>query len=104
MPQSYDLSTERLIPFSQAPKHRLLCQGRTPGKPISLMTLHRWRTRGIAGVVLETKVVGRLRFTSDEAIVRFFRRINGDEVDAPMPGKVDRQHAAAERELEAVGA
>jgi hypothetical protein len=41
-----------------------------PGEP-HLATLHRWRSRGVKGVKLETLVIGGRRFTSLEALGRF---------------------------------
>ena len=35
-------------------------------------TLHRWRLRGIRGVKLDTILIGGRRYTSREALQRFF--------------------------------
>jgi len=61
---------EELIPFAQA---REAFPGR---KRIGLATLHRWRLQGVRGAVLETLVVGGVRFTSREAIARFIEAQN----------------------------
>jgi hypothetical protein len=44
---------------------------RTGGRRPNISTLHRWATRGVRGVVLETVAVGHVRYTSVEAVQRF---------------------------------
>lgn len=44
---------------------------RTGGRRPNISTLHRWATRGVRGVVLETVAVGHVRYTSIEAVRRF---------------------------------
>lgn len=39
--------------------------------------VQRWMRQGVGGVVLETFVVGKFRFTSKQAVRRFINRING---------------------------
>lgn len=41
-------------------------------KRLNLATLYRWQSRGIAGIKLETILVGGKRFTTVEALNRFF--------------------------------
>lgn len=60
---SLSLREETLIPFQRAPA--LL-----PKRP-HIATLHRWRVRGVRGVVLETCLIGGTRYTSHEALQRF---------------------------------
>lgn len=69
-----DLANEQLIPFSQA-------RDEFPGrKRVGLATLHRWRQRGVrGGIILETMVVGGVRFTSREAIQRFVAAMNSPQ-------------------------
>jgi Protein of unknown function (DUF1580) len=43
----------------------------TPGRP-HVSTVWRWATRGFRGIVLETITVAGKRFTSKEALCRFF--------------------------------
>lgn len=59
------IQSETLIAFQQA---RDCFPGR---KRVGNATMHRWRSTGVRGVVLETLIVGGLRFTSVEAIQRF---------------------------------
>jgi hypothetical protein len=44
---------------------------RTGGRRPNISTLHRWATRGVRGVKLETIAVGHVRYTSIEAVRRF---------------------------------
>lgn len=44
---------------------------RTGDRRPNISTLHRWATRGVRGVVLETVAVGHVRYTSIEAVQRF---------------------------------
>ena len=60
MPISLD---ERLLTLSEAAEQ-------IPGG-VHLSTLHRWRTRGVRGHVLETLRIGGKRVTSIEALQRF---------------------------------
>jgi hypothetical protein len=59
-----DIESEDLIPFPEAP-------AAFPGRKPCLQTLHRWRTIGVRGRVLETILIGGSRYTSREAIRRF---------------------------------
>src|SRR5687768_14797841 len=100
-----DVEHETVLPLSDAPRHPLLKRGRRPGQPVHRATLERWRTRGVAGVILETAKLGGVRVTTVEAVRRFFERLNNPDAlpDAPTPTKVRRAHEAAEKELEAAG-
>jgi hypothetical protein len=55
-------------------------------------------------VRLETVMIGGLRFTSVEALRRFFDR-TGDAATGPGPtaSEVRQRHVAAEKELDAAG-
>lgn len=46
-----------------------------PGN-ISLCTLRRWARVGFRGIRLETVIIGKRRFTTEDAIVRFLNLIN----------------------------
>ena len=76
---SIDVEFETLVQFPEA-------RSAFPGdRRVSLATLHRWRLKGVRGVKLETTLIGGLRYTSKEAIVRFIAAQNAD--DAPVsPG------------------
>ena len=63
-----DVQTESLIPFRDVPawtKEHL-------GNRVHPTTIHRWRLRGARGVKLETILAGGTRYTSTEALSRFF--------------------------------
>ncbi len=103
-----DLDRETVLPLSRAHRHPLLQHGRQPGKPIARGTLERWRTRGVLGagghrVILETMLYGGSRVTTTQAVERFLAALNGASTDTLNPRQVQRQHAAAERELENAG-
>lgn len=112
-------TTETVLPYSLAPRHPLLRQGRKAGRPVNRSTLERWRLRGVRGpggerVVLETALIGPgNRVTTVEALERFFAKLNGPAPAAERtpgrgwrprtPAAAARQHEAAERELDAAG-
>ena len=63
-----DIQNETLIPFRDVPawtKEHL-------GNRVHPSTIHRWRLRGARGVKLETILAGGTRYTSTEALSRFF--------------------------------
>ena len=77
-----DIEHEELVHFPDATKA-------FPGKKKCVQTLHRYRLRGVRGVVLETCVVGGLRYTSTEAIQRFVAAQN--RAEPPNPQVTDSQ-------------
>lgn len=64
-----NLDREDLVPLTAA---AAWIAGRTGGRRPNVSTLHRWASRGCRGVRLETVYVGHARFTSLEAVQRFF--------------------------------
>ena len=96
-----DTTQETIISFSDA-------RTAVPGidRRISLATLHRWRLNGVRGVKLETVLIGGLRYTSREAIVRFIAAQNADDTPAApviTPAQRRRQSESARQELERMG-
>ena len=69
-------TSEELVSLTEAT--RALPPGRN-GKRLHVSTLHRWAGRGLRGVVLETIHVGGRRYTSTEALQRFFDRLGAGE-------------------------
>lgn len=67
-----NLAGERLLTFAEAAAE--VQSGR--GGNISVRTIRRWASAGIRGVFLETCLRGGARFTTREAIERFFLRQN----------------------------
>jgi uncharacterized protein DUF1580 len=77
------------------------------GRGINPSTLWRWHVRGIRGQRLETLMVGGTRYTSAQAIQRFFERAtsaaDGQSVPAATAAQRRRAMQAAEQELIAAG-
>ena len=94
-----DLQKERPRSLTEAAKG-------LPNRP-SVRTLFRWSKKGINGIVLETVKLGHRRYTSDEALQRFFERITnattGPETSSRTSRDRERRIAAAERELDQAG-
>jgi hypothetical protein len=92
--QSLTLNEARTLPF---------LKGRR-GNRISLCTMHRWRTRGVGGVVLETARVGGTIVTTTEAVLRFIDRLSqrNDTSTRPSPNR-RQQLVRAEKRLDQAG-
>lgn len=71
------LQRERLLPLTEVLKHLPLRNG----KRMHYSTVYRWATKGARGHVLESFLVGGIRYTSHEAIERFITRAHRDEQD-----------------------
>ena len=81
------------------------CQTLFPNR-VNVSTARRWALGGVRGVVLETFVIGRERYTTPQAVDRFLRRINGEVVpDAsdPQPATGSGVASHVEGELEKAG-
>lgn len=92
---SIELSSEELRSLSAA-------ANTLPRRP-HVSTLWRWAQRGIRGIRLETILIGGRRYTSDEALDRFFTAATAAASGATPPTRTSRQQARAvadaEREL-----
>jgi hypothetical protein len=99
-----DRDTERLMTLTAAAR---TIPSRKEGSGVAPSTLWRWHVRGVRGVRLETLLVGGLRFTSNEAIKRFFERstaaADGTTHTAPTVTRQRVESLAAEQELIAAG-
>jgi len=95
---------ETRIPISEAHKHPLLRRPK-PMAPVHRSVIQRWITRGVRGVVLETVLIGGIRWTSAEAIQRFIERQNtpGATSNTVTPSQIAAAHAQAETELDVAG-
>ncbi len=52
-------------------------------------TLYRWALKGVRGIKLETVMMGGRRYTSDEAVDRFFARLSRPQMaSTPSPSKL----------------
>lgn len=89
-----DLDTERLLPLAKAARE-------LPGGPVHVGTLYRWFQKGVRGVRLETIMRGGVRFTSWEAIERFFRATTAVAEGAPVSVRTPKQREAAIARAEA---
>lgn len=65
---AFDIQNETLIPFKDVPKW---CRLHLKNN-VHPSTIYRWRLRGIRGIKLETVLAGGKRYTSAEALQRFF--------------------------------
>ena len=88
-----DISLETVVSLTEATRF-------LPGRP-HLSTLHRWRLCGVRGVRLETFLCGGKRFTSHEALARFFKATTA-AADAKVPKLPNnRQNRATNSQIEA---
>ena len=92
-----DISSEQMLTLTQAAK--LL-----PGRP-SVVTLWRWRSKGVKGRKLETVAIGGRTYTSREALERFARHDGGnaEAVAIRTPKQRERAIRQAEAELAKAG-
>ena len=97
---SIDLTAENPITLAEAART-------LPGGPVHVSTTHRWRMKGVRGVRLETFLRGGIRFTTDQAIERFFAATtaaaDGDATPVRTSRQRERAIEQAERELEQSG-
>lgn len=97
---SINVQTERLRSFSEVPS--------TLASRPNISTIHRWRLRGVRGIKLESIMIGGVRYTSDEALQRFFDRTTAvadgtAQPEARTATQRERAVSRAEAELEAAG-
>lgn len=95
--------SEQLLTLSAAAR---AIPGRS-GQGVHAATTWRWVRRGVRGIRLETVLIGGIRYTSREALERFFAAItaiaNGETPPIRTPTQRQRQIEAAERELSRAG-
>ncbi len=98
-----DLRNETTLTLNEARRLPYL-KGRA-GNRVSICTLHRWTTRGVAGVVLETLKAGGTLLTSVEAIDRFVTRLSNPIEHAPQRADANRRRQvdAAHQKLNDAG-
>ena len=84
-----DIVNEQMIPFSKIPAW---CEKHL-GNRVNRSTVHRWRLRGARGTKLETVLVGGRRYSSEEALLRFFENTTAAGEDEGSP----QQNAHARR-------
>ena len=98
-----DVLQEELLTFAQAARHARP-RGSKPAAPSSLW---RWHTRGIEKVRLETICLGGTRYTSVEALQRFFDAVTlaRSTQDAPQEPNAEpgTRSAAIKNRLQEAG-
>lgn len=88
-----DAVNEELITFGQAAR-RARPQGQRPAAPC---TIWRWHKKGVSGVKLETICIGGTRYTSAEALKRFFDAVTlarSSQANTPQPLNTPGSRAA----------
>jgi hypothetical protein len=90
---SIDLSAETPIALAEAART-------LPGGAVHVSTIHRWRMKGVRGVRLETFLRGGIRYTTDEAIERFFAATTAAADGTAPPVRTPRQRERAMQQAE----
>jgi hypothetical protein len=89
---SINLQHERAITLAEVPKH-LPKRG---GKKVHYSTVYRWVTKGSRGQVLESVMVGGIRYTSIEAVYRFLSAKPIKKTTAARSAAADYDHEIEE--------
>jgi hypothetical protein len=98
-----DTQAEQMLPLAKLARE--VPSRRRSGRGVQPSTVWRWTTKGIKGIRLESAVIGGIRFSSREALHRFFAATTAaaDGITAPPVVRTKRQReaaiAAAEKEL-----
>jgi hypothetical protein len=78
VPTVINVNEERLLTLAEAARS-------LPGGPVHVSTIHRWRLRGVRGVKLEVLLRGGIRYTSSEALGRFYSAVTAAADAAATP-------------------
>ena len=62
-----DFTREQAIPLSEVPRY----VPKRRGKKVHYSTVYRWATKGVRGRHLETALIGGIRYTTVEEVLRF---------------------------------
>ena len=81
-----DIHREEMFPLSLAPKRM---PNRRMGRPTATSTVFRWSSKGLRGHLLETVMIGGVRFTSLEALNRFFSNVTAAKSAEAKPSTDD---------------
>src|SRR5258708_6213882 len=86
-----DRDREKLFPINKVPD--VIAESLERGvSPPCYETVRQWASEGRDGVVLETTRMGRQKYTSREAMKRFFAALDASrESPALLPGQIDRR-------------
>jgi L-asparaginase/Glu-tRNA(Gln) amidotransferase subunit D len=93
-----DFSKEQSITLAQVPIH----VPRRGGKKVHSSTVYRWATKGARGRVLESVMVGGIRYTTIEAVRRFLNA-NSPVANMTRTGLQNELDQAIEDELRRAG-
>lgn len=98
-----EIDKENLVLLSEVPK----ILPKRNGKAVHLSACYRWMRSGLSGVRLETVLVGGQRFTSKEALNRFWHRVtavrDGVPIEKAIVATSKPNAKQATKELEASG-
>ena len=98
-----DTTKEEICSLAQAGRH-----ARPPdAAPFSPSTIFRWYTKGFLGITLETICIGGIRYTSVEALQRFFVAVtlarSTHDVAAEPNAEAGTRSAATKKRLQEAG-
>ncbi|MEM8495401.1 MAG: DUF1580 domain-containing protein [Planctomycetota bacterium] len=79
------LRGERLLAIQEVPDEL----PRRRGKKLHISTVYRWAHKGCRGKVLETALLGGVRYTSLEALARFMATEPPDTVEAKRRAEIN---------------
>ncbi|MBI5432905.1 MAG: DUF1580 domain-containing protein [Planctomycetes bacterium] len=66
--------------------------GRIAGGHVHHSTVYRWASKGIGGVVLDTRLIGVIRFTSMKSLIEFIDKCNaGKRLSSSLSGSRERR-------------
>ena len=92
--------SETLIPINQVPVHLEKITGNRP----HIASTYRWMKHGIAGIRLETLFIGGTRFTSEQALGRFFQESTKAKEKQNQSRQLDdSRHRSFEAQAEKLG-
>src|SRR5262245_30889651 len=87
-----DTGTETMQTLARAAR---TVPNRAGTRGIDVSTINRWWIRGIHGIRLETILVGGIRYTSAEAMQRFFAATTAAADRCALPTRTTRQRERA---------
>ncbi len=96
-----DLKNEQVIHPTEVTKY----VPEQKGKKLNVSTVYRWFQRGLAGNRLECVCIGGTRYTSVEALNRFFARVTEAKTGLPQDPSIKaiRDRKRASQELDVAG-
>ncbi len=88
-----DFTKEQAIPLSEVPRY----VPKRRGKKVHYSTVYRWATKGARGRPLETVLIGGIRYTTVEEVLRFLaakpsqlQRSESDDLSAAIDAALYR--------------